>query len=389
MGLLLVNAPLLASTALLLLLAATFAVDGLRRLGAALRGDAAGRERVLLVLAGAGNLGIAALILALRGSALEWTVALAAALRIFGTAWDIVTAPVYRAGDAGGTVVRDLALDDPQLAALADRIATEEEARASIDRGWILAFVATLFAIHIGRMGLDRSALGILSPGVAVLGDVLIGLVLAFAVVVPAHLTLRKVLRPLERRAWQWCLRAPPEAGGWVRRPLRALLTARLRFAVRLRDARYSLRAALGRGLQIGLPLAAVLAATFPVWGMSWYFDTENWAAGAWDSWAESRTDTWREAMLRAVAPLFADPTAAPPEVRFVVVSSDVVYPTGAMRDYEAKFWLPFKGVHVRRSTPSQAITTGTTRWRASPSPSSPLTRRARPSAPGPRWTCI
>ncbi len=32
-------------------------------------------------------------------------------------------------------------------------------------------------------------------------------------------------------------------------------------------------------------------------------------------------------------------------EVRFVVVSSDVVYPTGAMRDYEAKFWLPFKGV--------------------------------------------
>ena len=31
--------------------------------------------------------------------------------------------------------------------------------------------------------------------------------------------------------------------------------------------------------------------------------------------------------------------------MRFVVISSDVVYPTGAMRDYEAKFWLPFKGV--------------------------------------------
>ena len=31
--------------------------------------------------------------------------------------------------------------------------------------------------------------------------------------------------------------------------------------------------------------------------------------------------------------------------MRFVVVSSDVVYPTGAMKDYEAKFWLPFKGV--------------------------------------------
>ena len=31
-------------------------------------------------------------------------------------------------------------------------------------------------------------------------------------------------------------------------------------------------------------------------------------------------------------------------EVKFVVVSSDVVYPAGAMRDYEAKFWLPFMG---------------------------------------------
>ena len=33
------------------------------------------------------------------------------------------------------------------------------------------------------------------------------------------------------------------------------------------------------------------------------------------------------------------------PDVRFVVMSSDVVYPTGAMKDYEAKFWLPFKGI--------------------------------------------
>ena len=37
---------------------------------------------------------------------------------------------------------------------------------------------------------------------------------------------------------------------------------------------------------------------------MSWYFDTENWAAGMWNSWAESRTDTWREAMVRAVLAL-------------------------------------------------------------------------------------
>ena len=34
---------------------------------------------------------------------------------------------------------------------------------------------------------------------------------------------------------------------------------------------------------------------------MSWYFDTENWAAGMWNSWAESRTDVWRAAMVQAV----------------------------------------------------------------------------------------
>ena len=155
-----------------------------------------------------------------------------------------------------------------------------------------------------------------------------------------------------------------------------------------MRAARYSIRAALGQALQHGLPLAAVIAATVPVWGMSWYFDTENWAAGMWNSWAESRTDTWRAAMVRAVLaddPIRGQPAALRrpaagiddtgdfsfivigdtgegdasqhilrdqllsvanhPDVRFVVISSDVVYPVGSMKDYEAKFWLPFKGV--------------------------------------------
>ena len=38
---------------------------------------------------------------------------------------------------------------------------------------------------------------------------------------------------------------------------------------------------------------------------------------------------------------------AGQPDVKFVVISSDVVYPTGAMRNYETNFWLPFKGVRV------------------------------------------
>src|SRR6185436_3220824 len=36
---------------------------------------------------------------------------------------------------------------------------------------------------------------------------------------------------------------------------------------------------------------------------------------------------------------------AATPDVKFVLISSDVVYPNGSMIDYETNFWLPFKGV--------------------------------------------
>ena len=84
----------------------------------------------------------------------------------------------------------------------------------------------------------------------------------------------------------------------WAERVTGAWLRWRLDFAIRMRACRFSVPAALSRGLQVGLPLAAILAATVPVWGMSWYFDTENWAAGIWNSWAASRTDTWREAMV-------------------------------------------------------------------------------------------
>ena len=35
---------------------------------------------------------------------------------------------------------------------------------------------------------------------------------------------------------------------------------------------------------------------------------------------------------------------AGAPDVKFLVVSSDVIYPAGAMKDYEPKFYLPFKG---------------------------------------------
>jgi hypothetical protein len=123
------------------------------------------------------------------------------------------------------------------------------------------------------------------------------------------------------------------------------------------------------------------------LWGVSWFFNTETWVTGAWEAWAEQRTDIWREQMVQAVKTAYGDAgdpdffrvspdgvagaqdfsfivigdtgegdasqhilrdqllqVGQKPEVKFLVVSSDVIYPSGAMKDYEPKFYLPFKG---------------------------------------------
>ena len=387
-ALFLINAPLVAAEALRVLVAVWFGVDAVRYAVAVARRS--GRtDRSLAALAALGNGAVVLLLLAARGWGLTWVVSMAGALRILGIAWNIMIAPVYGTAQAGDTVVDELGLSDqPEAVAIAAEIEAAERTRAPIDRGWTLSFIATLFAIHIGRMSTDLTILGMLSPAVAVLGDMLIAVLITLLVINPLNLLWRGPTRWIERRVWRWHLHhLESTASPWIARITDAWLRWRLRFAIRLRAARYSVPAALNQGLQSGLPLAAIIAATVPVWGMSLYFDTENWAAGMWNGWAEERTDTWREAMVQAVltrnggrqtASTFA---VEPPGVasgdfsfviigdtgegdasqhvlrdqlltianamdaRFVVISSDVVYPTGAMKDYEAKFWLPFKGV--------------------------------------------
>lgn len=394
-GLLVLNGGSLVAGAFMVVLGAWFLIDALRYASRGVAAVRAGREGADLrvwILPLLGNLVLGLAILILREHLQPVTIAVTAFLRILGSAWNVLASPILAPTDAGDSALVDLGLaEHPELIVIANRIEDEEVARGPFDREWIVGFTATLFALHAGRMGFDRTLVGLLSPSVAVLGDWCIALLVAAFVVVPARLGVRKLTRPFERAAWSLAL------GGWPsrlvrigQRATRFWLEARLRFAIRLRLARYSPRTALRRGLRIGLPVSAVIAATVPVWGMSWYFDTENWAAGVWNSWAEARTDTWREAMVQRVrasgppaagAQAFAVTpahlpargdfsfivigdtgegdasqhvlrdslwqAAAQPDVRFVVLSSDVVYPTGAMRNYEANFWLPFKGVRV------------------------------------------
>ena len=385
MALLVINAPFIAGNALVLFLAVSFGLDAIGHIRAFWRSTEP-RTRMLSLLGALGDAAACVLLLITRQISVTWLVAIAAALRCFGVAWTMATTPVHQADDAAGAVVDDLGLDDDRhAAALRDQLAAEEKVRAPNDTRWIVSFIATLFAIHIARMRVDGSLLGFVAPGVAVLGDMLLAVLIAFMFLAPVLLSFRSSTHWLERRGWQRQQRLGHAKRGWLDRLAAMWLRHRLRAAIRLREARYSVPAALKRSLASGLPVAAVVAATVPVWGMSWFFDTENWASGLWNSWAESRTDNWREAMVRDVEagqPPSASTFAVAPsgltsgdfsfvvigdtgegdasqhvlrdqllavtqrdEVRFVVISSDVVYPNGSMIDYEAKFWLPFKGV--------------------------------------------
>jgi uncharacterized membrane protein HdeD (DUF308 family) len=390
MGLLLLNAPYLMSQALAYLFAGWFGLDGLRHLLGAVRGRRTETTRWQSLFSGVWNIGICLAILVCHRFAFNWVIAIAASLRIFDCASRLFATPVFTPDDSGSTVLADLNLpENEELQGVANRIHEREVSRDAADRGWIVGFILTLFAIHLGRMGLDRTLLRIMSPAFAVVGDVFIGLLLAFVIVIPIHVFWLRSTRGFDRWGWSWCLARPSEERRVLRRLLQSALRLRLRSSIRLRRARYSLSQALNRALQIGLPLSAIIAATFPMWGMSWYFDTENWASGIWNSWAAARTDKWREAMVQevqrgeaasapdkafAVTPpgtadgkdfsfiVIGDPgegdasqrslipqlldVAKRDDVKFIVISSDVVYPTGAMRDYEAKFWQSFTGVN-------------------------------------------
>ena len=302
LAVLLLNAPWLAATALAIFVAVPFAVDALRSAGVAVRQLAGSKPFVQAAGAAAWNLAVVVAILLVGRWAANWVVALAAGLRLAATTAALAVAPVHSDLDTEEGVIADIGIERPErLAETGARLQRAELERVAADRSWILSLLAVLFAIHVSRMGFDRSALGILSPLVAVSGDVVFALALTYFVIVP----LPAVRAPSHARYGTAGVGvgtgAPARTGLalWGARAVRLGLESRMRFAIRVRAARYSLTSALGRGLQIGLPMAAIIVASVPIWGMSWYFDTENWAAGIWNSWAAQRTDTWREAMVR------------------------------------------------------------------------------------------
>ena len=196
----LINAPLVAAQALRFVIAGWFSVDAIRHAFVIFR-TRERKERSIDTWAALGNAAVVLLILLARGWLLTWVVAIAGALRIFGITWSIIIEPVYTTAEADETIVDELGLaDHPGAAAMAVEVEAAERVRAPIDRGWTLAFIATLFAIHIGRMSTDLTVLGLISPAVAVAGDMLIAVLITLLVINPAYLMLAQA-NSLDRAA--------------------------------------------------------------------------------------------------------------------------------------------------------------------------------------------
>jgi hypothetical protein len=373
--------------ALFILVMVVFVLDALRYFIKFLREY---RNRTFFwmdLLASIGNILLLLILYLTEETGRAWALAIVVGLRIAGIGLNLLLAKTGKLSQVDEDVLQTVGLKpEPYLIQIAEKIKKEEESNELFFRTYIRVFILLLFVIHLGRMGLDKSFLGLLSPIVATLGDMVIALIFAYVIFFPIRYLFLILLRKRGQRLWKWIMKLDEKDRKKIslRNFAAKWLTHRLRLEIRLKKVRYSLPIALRAGLKVGLPWSTLLVAIIPVLGMSWYFDTENWASGVWDSWAATRSDHWRIAMTQNSGEGFgADAFKLYPEgvndtsdfsfivigdtgegdasqlvlkdqlvtvsdhsnVKFVLLSSDVVYPSGALKDYEKKFWLPFKGV--------------------------------------------
>jgi len=382
-------------TGMLIVLSGILVVDASSKFLAAW--DEEPSTRLPLILNGLVDLGSAALLWYLsRKIGIGQAIGIIVGSYIAAAGWRMLMAPP----DAEVTDGTDTSLavhPDARLVLPPDRIFARlrTEANASwravqaADFMWMLTLGAVFLAIHIGRMPMSDTLLGRSSPFVATAGDLLMTLIVAMLALLPYRLLWRRLTRPIERLAWSLHLGARGgmasmnPAADWL---IGRWLESRFWFTIRLREGRNSISAALTLLLRLGLPVTAFFVAFNPAWGFSWYFNTESWATGIYQKLTELRVDSWRLKMVEGVKRVYSsdgddlfrinpkgveagqdfsflvigDPGEGDPsqyslassylklglkdDVKFLVISSDVIYPAGAIEDYEANFYLPFQG---------------------------------------------
>ncbi len=386
-----------AFSGLMVLMSVVLAADGGVNVARAIGGTSAD-SRLWDLINGTANILLALLAWVFRDSLGALGFGMLLGLRMAASGWQTMFAPSATEADVFTRIEdrhpdRKLGLPPHPVIGFCHREAIAHAAtRTSTEFYWSVVFVVVFFAIHVGRLEADWTFLGLLTPAVATLGDIVFALVLAVVVLLPASRAWHMLTRTPERAVWRRLLddQSPETSLRWSERGLRRWVEGRLRRQVARGLENNTLEGAVRQMIRAGIPITAVLIAVHPIWGFSWYFNSENWATAAWQKIAETRVDEWREAMIDAVVESRGAPDVAAPglftvtpagvdaaadfsflvigdpgegdssqhalrdqvlaasrreAVKFVVIASDVVYPLGEMKHYEANFYLPLKGV--------------------------------------------
>jgi hypothetical protein len=392
-AMLLYLSPSLVISGVVAFLLCFLALDGVLKLGQALLRSDLGQSRVVTAANGFSSVALAFVGLLLwRNVSVDVAIGVVVAGYTAAAGWKMLVSPAVRKGEVETWDAN--AHPDPKLGlgehALFGDLNKERSASAPAiwrtDMNWLLVVAVVLLATHVARMRSADTWLGLISPLVATAGDVIMAIALGTLLVLPTRLFWRRITRPVERKAWRFRLFGQDtQMDALPRRVVRGWTNARFSFSASLREARSSLPSAADLVIRLGLPLAILFVAVNPIWGFSWYFNTESWASAFYQKVTELRVDQWRASMVEAVSSAYGgnsddlfrvtppgieegdfsflvigDPgegdasqyslisryleLGARDEVKFLVISSDVIYPAGAMVDYEDNFYLPFKG---------------------------------------------
>lgn len=169
--------------ALAALLGISWVADGIVKLVTALRrGELPGRSALLFDAA----------VNLLIGSAIglrwplsgAWAVYVTVGLRLLSTGWSILfghDAALHDATADSSEHHPDARLGLPPhstVARMREQIDAYEERRWVGDRYWVSVLLITFFAIHVGRMNAEWNLVGLISPAIAVAGDVVFAIAL-------------------------------------------------------------------------------------------------------------------------------------------------------------------------------------------------------------------
>ena len=391
--------PALVAAGVVALLLGFFVIDGAWKLGQAVLGHDLCTPRTVTAVNGTSSLLLALLGWVLwRNVGVELAIGVAVAGYTAAAGWRMLVSPRGEREEVGAPEAYNvhpdplLALGEHELFGTTSALyVASAPAVRRVEGYWLLVAGIVLFATHLGRMQASDTWLGLISPFVATAGDVFMAVLVGALLVLPLRLCWRRLTRPLERKAWH--LRLSKEDGrmdALPRRLIRLWTDTRFSFAASVRNARTSLQSAGELALRLGLPIAVLFVAVNPIWGFSWYFNTESWASAVYQKMTELRVDTWRASMVDAVTSAYGGPADAlfrvtPPDVedgdfsfivigdpgegdasqyslveryieigrrddiKFLIIASDVIYPAGAMVDYEKQLLHALQGIHETR----------------------------------------